>query len=492
MTDFSTTASLFVELDQQSVKQARSDLQTTLSADPVTVGANVDRPGSMLSGGRAGGVTTGVTEGLSESFTESTSLLQETAELDAERNTLLHDIRDYAERGAMSGGGGGGGMMSSLLPIGVFSALKGGLGTLLGKTSLGSLVTSVSLKSLITRVPAFATLVTAADLSKDLVTGTLTKDDLVSAPIELGNMLTFGMLDSSVIEGAIGTVTLGIGTYQIGSIIAGKLGGSALASYFGTMGVSSLLSGTVGGSALGSYFGTTSLSGMLAGVGGGSSLGGLLGTVGMGTLLTGLSAGALAGLLGTISITEILSGGKVNFNWGGTDPENTTNVDRGASGTATGWNPRGPTDIMEAYNANTSTSSELTAREKFQNMTQTERQEAALENQSFSMTVTPENNSDSLSTSERQQGKQQALQRLRGHGGGESGHKASGRSKTSSGSSRRKNTAREKSRQQPKINYSPTYDVDLKKLERKIDKDLRELSRKVSTLEKQLDSISTR
>jgi len=468
MSDFSTSASLFVELDRQSAKQARSELQSTLSADPVKVEASVDRPGSMLSGGGAGGggITSGVTEGLSESFTESTSLLQETVELDTERNTLLHDIRDFAERGAMNSGDGGGGMMSSLLPIGIFSALKGGLSSILGTTSLGSLVASVSLKSLITRVPAFATLVTAADLSKDLVTGKLTKDDIVSAPIELGDMLTFGKLNSKAIEGAIGTVTLAIGTYQIGSIIAGKLGGSALASYFGTTGMSTMLSGKLGGSALASYFGTTSLSGMLAGVGGGSSLGRLLGTVGMGTILTGLSAGALAGLLGTISITEILSGGKVNFNWGGTDPENTTNVDRGAPGTATGWNLPGTSNFAKTFNENNPADDGKTAREKFAEMSEAERQQAATGNLPGSNTSTSNTTSSNNSS------------------------RSSSTSSTQSSQETRQNRASEKSRQQPEVNYSPTFNIDLSKLERKFDRDLRKLQQQVNQLEKQLDSIS--
>jgi len=391
----------------------------------------------ITDGGGGGGLASGLGGGaLAGSMTESVDLA-------TERNTILHDIRDYTERMAMSSGdGGGGGLIDTLLPVGFFSALQGGLGGLLGKTSLGALVTKVSLKSLLTRIPAFATLVTAADLGKDLVTGKLTKDDLVSAPIELGNLVTFGQLNSKAVEGAIGSVTLAVGTYQIGSIVAGKLSGSAL----------------------GSYFGTTSMSGMLSEVGGGSALSGLLGSVGIGAILTGLGAGALAGLLGTVAISEVLSGGKVDFSLG---PTETTTVDSNTAGTST---PVGPTaeEVLETVNSESGGGDD--------ELSHAELQQQAMENQTWSMNASVGNSDSSSNTST--------------SNSTSSNNSSDSTSSTQSSQETRQNRASEKSRQQPEVNYSPTFNVDLSKLERKFDRDLRKLQQQVDQLEKQLDSIS--
>lgn len=71
----------------------------------------------------------------------------------------------------------------------------------------------------------------------------------------------------------------------------------------------------------------------------------------------------------------------------------------------------------------------------------------------------------------------------------ESSNTTSSTASTSSSSNRRPNRARETSRQKPEINYSPTINADFSGLERKIDQDLRELERRVSDIEKQLDSL---
>jgi hypothetical protein len=463
MTDFSTTVD--VRPSAGSLRRTEQTIQDEIGSLTVDV-----EPGGVDATGGGGGLSSGVAAG---SLAGASDILDEEVQLASERNTLLGEIRDFSERAAMTGGdsGGGGGMMGSVLSFGALSALSGGLSSLLGKTSLGSLVTSVSLKSLITRIPAFATLVTAADLGADLVTGKLTRDDIVSAPVELGNMVTFGQLNSSAIKGAIGTVTLAIGTYQIGSIIAGTLGSSALAGYLGstsiggvlsgTLGSSALagylgstsiggvLSGTLGSSALAGYLGSTSIGGVLSGTLGSSSLAGFLGSVGIGAILGGLGAGALAGLLGSVAISELITGGSVTYFGSGPaegeNPSVPTGTARppnapGSPGTPT------PAGVSGSYNPDLDGSTASEAITQYRNGTTTTNETSA----------------------------------------------ASSNSTNSTSSSRRSNRARETSRQQPQITHKPTYNIDLSKLERKLDKDLRKLQQKVDDLESQIDSISSR
>lgn len=72
----------------------------------------------------------------------------------------------------------------------------------------------------------------------------------------------------------------------------------------------------------------------------------------------------------------------------------------------------------------------------------------------------------------------------------ESSNTTSSTASTSSSSNRRPNRARESSRQKSEINYSPTINADFSDLERKIDRDIRELERRVSDIESTLDRVS--
>lgn len=107
MSDFSTTASLRVELDDGSLRSARQAVEDELSGDPVTVTADVSgRPGSARGGVTGGG--TGPAGGLSEqttSLNEITSFWEENIPLNETRNDLLRELLEAQERTARESGG---------------------------------------------------------------------------------------------------------------------------------------------------------------------------------------------------------------------------------------------------------------------------------------------------------------------------------------------------------------------------------------------------
>jgi copper chaperone CopZ len=192
----------------------------------------------------------------------------------------LADIADNVTGGGGMGGGGGGGILGDGILSGaagrIGGTLGGGLGGGLAGGSLAGLLKKVPLKSLLKKTPAFATLVKAADLGSELIKGDLSASDIISAPIEVGEMLTFGALDNDVIEGAIGTVTLGIGAVQIAG---------GLSSLLPSIGIGSILGGLGSGGAL---------AGLLT-AGGAASIGALVG--------------------GTISLVDVIDGDMSNWNF---------------------------------------------------------------------------------------------------------------------------------------------------------------------------------
>lgn len=191
---------------------------------------------------------------------EVVPLLQTQVELQEETLEAL-EADEFTEGG---GSGKGGGIASKLMMIPGAKKAAG----IAGGVSLTSLVTKAPLKSLLTKVPAFATLVTAASLSDDLVNGTLGKDDLFESAVDVGSVMTLGAFDNEDVEAAIGTVTLAIGTYQIGSVITGKIGASALGGYFGSIGIGLLLNPLTAGVAAGglaAYLGTVGINKLIEG-----------------------------------------------------------------------------------------------------------------------------------------------------------------------------------------------------------------------------------
>lgn len=432
MTDFSTTVD--VSPSAGSLRQTEQTIQDEIGSLAVDV-----ESGGIDATGGGGGLSSGVAAG---SLAGASDILDEEVQLATERNTLLGEIRDFSERAAMSSGDGGGGMMDTVLSFGVLSGLKGGLSSLLGTTALSSLVTSVSLKSLITRVPAFATLVTAASLTDDLVTGSLGPGDLVSSSIQLGEIMTFGLTGSDIIEGTVGAATLVAGTVQIASLVSGALSGSALAGYLGSTSIGSLLSGLSGG----------------------GSLSGLLGSIGVGSLLLPLGVGGavgLAGFLGTVKLSNLLID-DFELTLTGTDnPQGET--PSVPTGTVT---PGGPTqsELMEMIN-NDPDSGDT------EELSPAELQERGMG--ANTSTYSPfESSSPDTNT------------------GGSTATQTNTTTSSSTSSGGRSNQARDSSRQQPEINHNPTYNVDLSKLERKMDRDLRKLRRKIEELEDTVESAT--
>lgn len=311
MADFSQEVSLTLEIPTRELSSARSQIEDALSDIPVSLDSGpaerASRKGRGGGGGGEGGgggrtgfaaqtelmrrqlthqkrsadldeETGAQLERLNETATDIASQLGEggaqgarqTRRWARQRTEDIGDILDILlnmqDGGGFGGGGGGAGVLGGARSA--VTRISGSLPAILGGVSLGSLITRVPLRSLITRAPAFATLVQASDLAGELVTGKLGADDLISAPIEVGDMVTFGLLDNTALEAAIGTVTLSIGTYQIGSIVAGQLSGTALAGYFGSIGIGAILTPLVAGTAaagLAAYLGTVGINQVITG-----------------------------------------------------------------------------------------------------------------------------------------------------------------------------------------------------------------------------------
>jgi len=240
--DMGTEVELSLTVPERELRTARKTIQDGIGDVQVGVQTGTGAASRATGGGGAGGATGRMQRRTFRWARQRTEHLQDTV-------MLLDEIAQNVARGGMGGGGGGGGLLGGAAARLGGGALGGGVSSLIGGVSAGAVIQKVPLRSLLKKAPAFATLVTAADLGKDLVTGKLTAEEIVEAPIELGQMVTFGALDNKKVEAAIGTVTLAIGTYQIGSIVAGRLAGSALAGYFGTLGIGSILTGLGAGTA---------------------------------------------------------------------------------------------------------------------------------------------------------------------------------------------------------------------------------------------------
>jgi hypothetical protein len=114
MTDFSTKATLYVELDDSSLGDARQQIEDELSAEPIKIETEpVDRPGgaggsSVGRGPNGGGGTLGMLsdplETQSRALEGITDYWDENIDLNEERNDLLREMQEDIERGNMSGG----------------------------------------------------------------------------------------------------------------------------------------------------------------------------------------------------------------------------------------------------------------------------------------------------------------------------------------------------------------------------------------------------
>ncbi len=291
MADFSTEAELSLSVPARELRSAKAQIEEGIGDIELGIGT-----ASQATGGGAGGVGGGGRQRIRWERTRTTALEAITEHVAA--------IRDQVEEG----GGGGGLLGGGLLGGGVAGRVAGGGGggAILGGfagVSLSSLITKSSLTSLLTKAPAFATLVQASKLTGGLITGTLTAKDIIRSPIDLGNMLTFGMIDSELITGAIGAVTLTIGGVQIAG---------ALSSMLGSVGIGSVLTG-LGAGSLTSLLGSVSVGSILSGLGtAGTTLIGLVGGAGalpIAALIGGTLAGAaLLDHFGVIDINSIVEG----------------------------------------------------------------------------------------------------------------------------------------------------------------------------------------
>jgi len=116
MTDFETSAAVTVSLEERSLREARSDLEGELTADPITIGVASGGGGARADGGRGMGAVADATDTL--------------VTLADDRNTILGEILEamdaQAFESAQAGGGGGGGGG----PLPIPTNLLGGPGSL--------------------------------------------------------------------------------------------------------------------------------------------------------------------------------------------------------------------------------------------------------------------------------------------------------------------------------------------------------------------------
>lgn len=126
--EFTTAASLRVEVEQSSLQSARSEIEE-LTADPITVETDMgSRPGSAMGGLQTDG---GMMAGIADPMESQAADLGEIADawddntpLNERRNTLLEELVE-AERSGDQGGASMGGMLGGGLLIG---GLVGALG----------------------------------------------------------------------------------------------------------------------------------------------------------------------------------------------------------------------------------------------------------------------------------------------------------------------------------------------------------------------------
>lgn len=123
MTDFETSGSVTIEIDQRSLREARQSVENEIGS--VTVQARADG-GRRGAGRRAGGGTS--TSGL----VGGAGVIEELGD----QTELLDDILEEIEKAGVSGGGGGGGGdgggLGTLGTLGLGSMLGGGGGGILG------------------------------------------------------------------------------------------------------------------------------------------------------------------------------------------------------------------------------------------------------------------------------------------------------------------------------------------------------------------------
>lgn len=245
MTDFEIGGDVSVSITNQSLAQARKDIES-LGGVEVDVAAQAAGGGSARTGG---GVSSQLAGGGAAILEDSMNELVEFAQ---ERNVMLSEMLEATEREAASGDGGGGGMGMGLLAMG---GLTGGLSSLLGTVSLGALVTSVSAGTLIKAVPAAATLITGTVMAKNLIEGDVKASDIIDPLNNLGDLVTGPLSLPDYVETGVGLGVFIAGGVSIASFLTGTsitavLSGASITSLLSGASLSSMLGGSVAASSL--------------------------------------------------------------------------------------------------------------------------------------------------------------------------------------------------------------------------------------------------
>jgi len=232
MSEFSAEASL--TFSDRSISRMSKQLEDGLN--PVSV--DLRTGGSGLSeriASSGGGVTETATTAIGTRLSGMTGSLDETLELDQERNTYLSEILEATERTA-AGGGGGGSVVSSMITLGgVTSMLSGSsLSSMLGTASLSTLVSKVSLSKLLKGGASLATLITTGVMAKNLIEGKATLSDVIQPLNDLGDLMTGPVELPELIETGAGIATFVTGGVSIAKFIGQSVAASKLISLAGS------------------------------------------------------------------------------------------------------------------------------------------------------------------------------------------------------------------------------------------------------------------
>jgi carbonic anhydrase/acetyltransferase-like protein (isoleucine patch superfamily) len=421
---FDTSASLSVSVSSSSLKKARSDIESSLGG--LTVDVNPTTAATATGGSTSRTITDG---GLNSGVS---NLLEESIQLASERNSILYEIRDFAERGAMSSGdgGGGGGLLG-----GVFTGV--GIRSALGGISASALIAGGATITAGALIAGGATIV-AADLIGSPATIQPTNLIAGGAAITTGSVIASGAVitPAALIAGAA-TISAGVLVSESATVQATALIGSA----------ATITAGVLIGSA------------------------------------ATIAAGALVGSAAIVKSADII-GGKIARSElldeltkaGDTTASDGTygNSDRTKPDIYSGPVQPGPNTLFSMFDAtppspNSTTytgGSDVNVSETLDNANETLDFESGNEQAAADLDFEPPDNSTAT-------------------------NETSTATTSSESTQSRTNRAR-KSRQSAEVNVSQEFNIDTRALERQLDKAIRKLESRISSLESDIDDLARR
>jgi len=233
MTEFSTEAQL--SFSDSSLQSASRQLERELST---TISVETDRSVTDSIGNDGGGVGTTAAAAAGTQFSGADTL-EESVELDQERNTMLSELLEATERS--SGGGGGGGGVGDLLTLGSIAGMLSGtsLASLVTPASLGTLVTKASASVLVKGAVGATALITGGVMVKNLIQGDATASDIIKPLNNLGDLVTGPIPATELIETGVGLATFIAGGVSIASFVTG----TSLTAMVSGVSLSSLVAG---------------------------------------------------------------------------------------------------------------------------------------------------------------------------------------------------------------------------------------------------------